>query len=109
MIIISTLFYALQKCSNGHCGPEWMSQPRLPRKGVLLGDFMLCSNIILSGNNFTKVALLLKFINIATPSTSTYDRLQSMCIIPAINDYWHSYQQELQSQFKDVPVVVAGT
>ncbi|KAG1928637.1 hypothetical protein F2P79_023507 [Pimephales promelas] len=50
-------------CPNGHCLWRWNSQPVL-KFGMQAGDFLLSTNILLSGNNYTKVALLFKFMNI---------------------------------------------
>ena len=46
-------FFVKQRCAAGHTVHVWSSQPRLARSGVNAGDFMLATNILLSGNTTT--------------------------------------------------------
>ncbi|XP_076125954.1 uncharacterized protein LOC143105746 [Alosa pseudoharengus] len=50
-------------CPAGHTVWKWTSQPTV-KYSMLAGDFMLATNILLSGSNYAKVSLLFKFMNI---------------------------------------------
>lgn len=50
---------------------QWNSQPTF-KYGMQAGDFLLASNIILSGNNYAKVALLFRFMNMGIVERSTF-------------------------------------
>ena len=53
-----------QTCEGGHRVHKWSSQPYLSSKGTTAGDFLLATNILISGNNYQKVALLFKFMKL---------------------------------------------
>ena len=55
------LFFT-QTCTSCHTIWRWNSQPTL-KFGMQVGDIMLASNILLSGNNYAKIAVLFKFMN----------------------------------------------
>lgn len=59
------------------------------------GDFMLASNIVLSGNNYAKVALLLKFINMGIVEWSTFFRIQDRYCVDSIKDFWNDKRGEV--------------
>ncbi|XP_037635921.1 uncharacterized protein LOC119494253 [Sebastes umbrosus] len=52
------------------------------------GDFMLSTNILLSGNNFTKVALLFRFMNMGMVVPATFYAVQDMYCVEAVKDFW---------------------
>ena len=45
---------------------------------------MLATNILLSGNNFAKVALLFKFMNLGMVSWVQFERIQALYVVPTI-------------------------
>ena len=47
-----------QTCAKGRKVYRWSSQPKLCKRGVYAGDFLLATNILLSGNNYEKVLVL---------------------------------------------------
>ncbi|KAK0141126.1 hypothetical protein N1851_021866 [Merluccius polli] len=53
----------IRMCPRGHTVWRWSSQPSL-KYGMSSGDFMLATNLLLSGNNYAKIELLFKFMNI---------------------------------------------
>ncbi|XP_059378891.1 uncharacterized protein LOC132114662 [Carassius carassius] len=58
-------------CCNGHTVWKWSSQPNF-KYGMLAGDFMLACNILLSGNNYAKISLLFKFMNMGMVEKSSF-------------------------------------
>ena len=53
-------------------------------------DFLLATNIVLSGNNYAKVALLFRFMYLGMISASQFDRVQSLYIVPTVMEYWNA-------------------
>lgn len=49
---------------------------------------MLSTNILLSGNNFRKVLLLLKFMNMGCVAESTFYAVQGSYCVGAIQHFW---------------------
>lgn len=51
---------------------------------------MLASNILLSGSNYSKVALLFKFMNIGMVDRNTYRTIQDTCCVDTIKEVWNN-------------------
>ncbi|CAL8378877.1 unnamed protein product [Boreogadus saida] len=66
---------------------RWNSQPTL-KYGMHADDFMLSSSILLSWNNYGKVALLFKFMNLGIVHRTTFFKIQDVYCVDAIEDYW---------------------
>ncbi|KAM4560719.1 uncharacterized protein V3H82_014797 [Fundulus diaphanus] len=95
-------------CPFGHSLWKWNSQPTL-RFGMQGGDFMLSANILLSGNNYRKVALLFKFMAMGMVSESTFFRIQDAYCIEPVQEYWDKTRAEvLESLRQKDRVVVLG-
>ncbi|XP_065109924.1 uncharacterized protein [Paramisgurnus dabryanus] len=94
-------------CPRGHSVWKWTSQPCL-KFGMNAGDFLLSSNILLSGNNFAKVALLFKFMNIKMVSRTSFFRIQDHFCVDSIQKFWDNKREESihQLQSKDSVVVL---
>ncbi|XP_054591657.2 uncharacterized protein [Nothobranchius furzeri] len=58
-------------CPKSHVVWQWNSQPTF-KFGMQAGDFMLSSNILLSGNNFAKIALMFKYMNMGMVTRNTF-------------------------------------
>ena len=58
------------------------------------GNFLnaLTTNILLSGNNFTNVALLFWFMQLGMVSCAQFDRIQSLYAVPAVMEYWEYWE-----------------
>ena len=95
-------------CSNGHKGPMWASQPQLRTHSAYVGDFLLATNILLSGNNYTKLALLFRFMRLGMVSQTRFDRIQTLYAIPAIMTYWEQLRSSTVERLRGRPVVLAG-
>lgn len=98
----------VQVCGKGHVGHQWCSQPRLRARGVNLGDFMICTNIILSGNNFHKVALLLNFMNLGRIIPKMYYNIQKLYCCPVIEREWHNVLAATHDRLRDKNLVICG-
>ena len=72
-------------CAKGHKGRRWSPQPKLRKRGVYAGDFLLATNILFSGNSFAKVALLFKFMGMV--SRVQFERIQALYAVPTIMGY----------------------
>ncbi|CAL9703628.1 unnamed protein product [Knipowitschia caucasica] len=81
-------------CPNGHLVWSWNSQPTLKFK-MQGGDFMLSANILLSGNNYRKVALLFKFMGMGMVAESTFFRIQDAYCKGPVLKYWEQTRAEV--------------
>ncbi|KAG5281678.1 hypothetical protein AALO_G00047580 [Alosa alosa] len=78
--------------------------------GMLAGDFMLSANILISGNNYSKIALLFKFMNMGMVGRNTYFTIQDVYCIDTIKKFWMEKRAELivGLQNKDVVILADG-
>lgn len=94
-------------CPNGHCLWRWNSQPVL-KFGMQAGDFLLSTNILLSGNNYYKVALLFKFMNLGMVNPNTFFTIQDTYCVDAIKDFWEERRSEAIRELQGKGVVLLG-
>ncbi|XP_073669281.1 uncharacterized protein [Paramisgurnus dabryanus] len=94
-------------CPNGHCLWRWNSQPVM-KFGMQAGDFLLSTNILLSGNNYAKVALLFKFMNMRMVNRSTHFTIQDTYCIDPIKEFWEEKRSEAISRLQGKEVVLLG-
>ncbi|KAF0046093.1 hypothetical protein F2P81_002622 [Scophthalmus maximus] len=92
-------------CPNGHCQWRWNSQPVL-QFGKQAGDFLLSTNILLSGNNYAKVALLLKFMNVRMFNPNTHFTIQDTYCVDTIKEYREQKRSEAISRLQGKDVVL---
>ena len=87
---------------------KWNSQPTL-KFGMQGGDFMLCTNILLSGNNYRKVALLFKFMSMGMVCESTFCKVQDAYCVEPVEEYWEKTRGEVLDRLRQKDhVVVLG-
>ena len=55
--------------------------------GMQAGDFLLSTNILLSGNNYGKVSLLFKFMNMGMVNPNTFCTIQDTYCVDAVKEY----------------------
>lgn len=93
---------------NGHVVGNWSSQPVIRRMNV--GDLLLCSSIVMSGNNYHKIKLLSTCLNLAMVSSSTFHRIQNRIINPVIKVKWDEMQKQNIQKAKALgrPVILKG-
>ncbi|XP_033754344.1 uncharacterized protein LOC117337464 [Pecten maximus] len=94
------------KCSNGHQIHTWDSQPRIKR--VYVGNFLVSAAILMSGNNYAKVALLAKFMNLAMIGLTSHQRVQRVFTAPVINSYYEEMMQRTLAKYQGKDIVIAG-
>ena len=82
-----------QTCPVGHAVWRWCSQPTV-KYGMLAGDFMLASNILLSGNNYGKVSLLFQFMNMGMVDRSSFFLIQDTYCVDTIKECWEERRAE---------------
>ncbi|ROL51087.1 hypothetical protein DPX16_14618 [Anabarilius grahami] len=94
-------------CPNGHIVWRWSSQPTVKYR-MQAGDFMLATNILLSGSNYSKVALLFKF-NMGMVDSSTFYTIQDTYCVDTIKEVWNDKRAEIvhRLQNRDVVIVAA--
>lgn len=77
--------------------------------GMLVGDFMLASNILLSGNNYGKILLLFKFMNMGMVARSTFFHIQDSFCVDSIREFWNDKRAKMIAELQPKgPVVVLG-
>ncbi|XP_011664933.1 uncharacterized protein LOC100889187 isoform X2 [Strongylocentrotus purpuratus] len=92
-------------CPEGH-QRGFCSQEMSGRSHV--GDMMMSSAILLSGNNFDKIQKLATFARLNFLSKTTFQQQQANYIIPAIESHWERVQKETREKHHASPVVVCG-
>lgn len=77
------------RCSNGHVG-DWHSSEQL--KNVYVDNIMVAASLLLSGNNFSKLSLFAKSLELAFLGSSTYHKYQKVYLAPQVQFWWHNMQ-----------------
>ena len=89
-------------CPNGHC-VKWASSPVLTEHSnnpIYTNNVLFSSSVILSGNNFAKIQLMAKFMNLKTPSESSYYNIQTLAH-PIILNFWQDCRSAIIDIFAD--------
>ncbi|XP_063051991.1 uncharacterized protein LOC134446516 [Engraulis encrasicolus] len=94
-------------CPNGHRVWRWTSQPVL-KFGMQAGDFLLSTNILLSGSNYTKVALMFKFMNMGMVNPTTFFTIQDTYCVDTIKDVWEEKRSEAINRLQGKDIAVCG-
>lgn len=69
---------------------------------------MLAANILLSGNNFRKIALLFKFMNIGNITHNFFNQVQMQYCVPVINSVYENTVSSVRQSLQDKTLVLAG-
>lgn len=93
------------RCQNGHVG-DWHSSNKV--KNVYVDNIIVASSLLFSGNNFTKISLYAKCMQLAFISNSTFHRYQKHYLAPQIHWWWDKMQEKMFENLKGQPVVVSG-
>ncbi|XP_061167506.1 uncharacterized protein LOC133176400 [Saccostrea echinata] len=105
--IIGSAVHLKWVCRQKHVLYEWCSQPILNRR-MHSGDLMLASAILLSGNNFKKIELMCKFLNLPIISNTTFHKIQRTYLIPSVDEFWADNQLNTINQFLGEDLVILG-
>ncbi|XP_041959419.1 uncharacterized protein LOC121718472 [Alosa sapidissima] len=92
-------------CPNGHCLWRWNSQP-LFKFGMQAWDFLLSTNLLLAGNNYAKVALLFKYMNMGMVNPNTFFTIQDTYCVDTVKEFWEEQRSEVISQLQGKDVVL---
>lgn len=98
------------ECEAGHKG-QWSSSEVVVRKGgqdVFSNDILWCACCFLSGNNYTKLQLMGKFLNMAMPDKSTFSRYMNFYFCPEVTAIWKDMQDLVFKAFKDHDNCICG-
>ena len=69
---------------------------------------MIASSILFSGNNFNKMELFAKFLQMGFPSQSSFTRLQRRYLVPSVDHLWSQKQEELIAELANKDLVLLG-
>uniref|UniRef100_A0A671USX1 Uncharacterized LOC115574863 n=1 Tax=Sparus aurata TaxID=8175 RepID=A0A671USX1_SPAAU len=96
-------------CPVGHIVWRWCSQPTV-KYGILAGDFMLATNILLSVSNYANVALLFSFMNMGMVDHTSFYNIQDTYCVDTIKECWEEKRAESieRLQTRDVVIVADG-
>ncbi|KAK3087648.1 hypothetical protein FSP39_008715 [Pinctada imbricata] len=104
---VGSAVYSTWICENSHVKYKWCSQPVMNRR-FLSGDLLITSAVLLSGNNFLKMKLFADFMKLYFPSKSSFNRIQTVYLVPSIEEYWLSQQDAILEDIKDKEIIVLG-
>lgn len=69
---------------------------------------MLATNILLSGNNYLKIAHLFKYMNMQTVDESTFYRVQEHYCVETIQSFWEEHRLTILDRLQGKGVVALG-
>ena len=61
---------------------------------------MLSSSLLLSGNNYSKISLMFKFMNLGCVCDSTFRKIQLQYCVPVIDRFWKRQLNALIPEMK---------
>lgn len=99
--------FSCQTCKTGHLVHKWCSQPILNRTSHSV-DLLFSAAIILSGNNYQKMATFANFLRMPFVSSSTFHKIQRTYLIPALDSYWLQEQDSVIDQLRGQEVILMG-
>ena len=62
----------------------------------------------MSGNNFDKLSMLMKFLNVSFLSESTFSRIQTTCVTPVVKELWEAMKEKVWEVLKGEELALAG-
>ena len=78
------------------------------KRGLHGGDIMISAATLFSGNNFSKIRLFAKFLNLRLLSPSTFTLIQRSYLVPSVDEMWAEKQAGVVSEFEGKQMVVLG-
>lgn len=75
---------------------------------MLASDFMLGTNILLSGNNYSKVALLFQFMSMGMLNATSFHKIQDIYCVETITEFWEDRRSEVIQCLQGQDVVCLG-
>lgn len=68
--------------------------------------FTTSLSILFSGNNFSKIELFARFLKLAFPGQSTFTRLQTRYLVPAVDELWTAKQTTIVEELTHQDLVI---
>ena len=59
---------------------------------MAVGDYLLSTSVVTSGNNFQKISLIARCMNLNMVPKSSFFRVQKHYTLPVIRDFWKEIQ-----------------
>ena len=103
---VGTCLVVNWKCSAGHFGGRWAAQSTC--SNLCVGNLLLASAIVLSGNSFTKIGFLFKVLNLKYFLKNLFNQYQNLLIAPVIDKYLEDMKEELWEERAGKDVVLSG-
>ncbi|XP_052285951.1 uncharacterized protein LOC127881841 [Dreissena polymorpha] len=75
---------------------------------MFINNFQASASILLSGNNYEKVRLFVKFLGLKFPSQTSFHRVQNKYAVPVVNQYWSDLRASVAEKHRAVSIVVSG-
>lgn len=91
-------------CQNGHKG-KWSSSEKYG--GMYSNNLQFSVALLLSGNNYSKVELMTRFLSLSCLSEALFFRVQNFYCIPAIEEWWQWMQSNILSIIGNMEVIVS--
>ncbi|XP_070564224.1 uncharacterized protein [Ptychodera flava] len=104
---VGSALYLSWVCPSGHIAYKWCSQPLLNRR-LHSGDLLTSAAILMSGNSYSKTALFARMLNLKIVSSSTYLKIQRHYLVPSVDQYWETHQQEIVRKHAEKELVIIG-
>ena len=89
----------------------WSSSAVLAEKRgqkLYVSSVLLALSVLVSGNNFEKVSLRAKGMNLKYVSSSFFSRMQSLYALPSITDLWSRMKEVVWKVFQNDVLVICG-
>lgn len=99
----STLIY--WRCIDGHSGKVCSSHKA---SGLLANNLQSSAAVLLSGNNYEKIAKFAHFLGLSFTSNSTFYRAKRLYLLPAVSEWWKWQQGKIFEELTGKDLVVSG-
>ena len=98
------------QCKNGH-RDVWHSSKVLAIKGgqkLFVSSTLLAAATLLTGNNFEKISLFARCLNMNFILSTTFHRIQTFYVNPSIKELWGDMKERIWNLFEKELLVVCG-
>ena len=97
-------------CEKGHKSVWHSSEVLAEKRGqnLYVNPTLMAAAVLVTGNNFDKVSLFAKCLNLNFVSQSSFTRIQTNYIIPSIKDLWGRMKERIWNLFQRENLVMCG-
>ena len=98
------------QCKNGH-RDIWHSSKVLATKGgqkLFVSSTLLAAATLIAGNNFEKINLFTRCMNLSFISSTMFHRIQTFYVIPSIKELWGEMKGKIWNLFEKELLVLCG-